>query len=510
MNTYMLLHIYEVASLQPGTLVTTRRTYSYYYFRSCTTSTPDSARSTLSAHLFRRRKRRGDSAGILPCVRSGAEIYVQVKAVKTVGLCLRGAPERVNLLCGGAIGYCFYYLFVRFETLKLVFLHGANNMPLFAFGSNSCGQLALGHVEDVSIPTRCLFDEDPDPTTQNAIIRIAAGGNHTLVFFGNGAVYAAGSNVDGRFGRQQQQGKGDEPLLRFRRIVLTTEDGKVYDTFKDVSATWEGSFLVARSEDDDVILVLGTGTKGELGLGSTKTQSLTPTTIPNFPPPRTQVVSIASAMGHTVAVLSNGEVYGWGGARKGQLGENAKAGKIGWSPVKIADVSFCATAVTCGREFTVVSGDKEKGEYVVLGSSDDKWAILSGRPGSISNDGACVLPAYTGISAGWHAVYVHHQRQEGGNASITTWGRNDRGQLPPVNLPRAKMLAVGSEHALALLDDGMVVAFGWGEHGNCGTEVDAQGNVKGRYNRIEMSEIGHEREVVGIGAGCATSWVITS
>lgn len=383
-------------------------------------------------------------------------------------------------------------------------------MPLFAFGSNSCGQLALGHVEDVSTSTRCLFYEDPDPTTQSDIIRIAAGGNHTLVLFGSGAVYAAGSNVDGRCGRQQQQGKEDEPLLRFRRVFLTAEDGKVYDTFKDVSATWEGSFLVVRSEDGDVTLVLGTGTKGELGLGSSKTQSLTPTRIPDFSPPGTRVVSITSGMGHTAAVLSNGEVYGWGGARKGQLGEGAKAGKIAWSPIKIADVPFYATAVTCGREFTVVSGDKEKGEYVVLGSSDDKWGILSERPGSISNDGARVLLAYTGISAGWHAVYVHHQRQRDSDPSITAWGRNDRGQLPPADLLSSKMLAVGSEHTLVLFDDGTVVAFGWGEHGNCGTEVDAQGNVKGRYNRIEMSEIGHGRDVVGIGAGCATSWVITS
>lgn len=383
-------------------------------------------------------------------------------------------------------------------------------MPLFAFGSNSCGQLALGHVEDVSIPTRCLFYEDPDPTTQNDIIRIAAGGNHTLVLFGNGAVYAAGCNVDGRCGRQQQQGKDDESILRFRRVVLTTEDGKVFDTFKDMSATWEGSFLVAWSGDDNVTLVLGTGAKGELGLGTARTQSPTPIPISNFPPPRTSVVSIASGMGHTATVLSNGEVYGWGGARKGQLGEGAKAGKIEWSPVKIADVPFYATAVTCGREFTVVSGDKEKGEYVVLGSSGDKWGVLSGQPGSIFNDGARVLPVYTGISAGWHAIYVHHQRQEEGHASITAWGRNDRGQLPPADLPSAKMLAVGSEHALALLDDGTVAVFGWGEHGNCGTEIDAQGNVKERYNRIDMSEIGHERVIVGIGAGCATSWVITS
>lgn len=390
-----------------------------------------------------------------------------------------------------------------------MYIYEATNMPLFSFGSNSCGQLALGHVEDVSIPTKCLFYEYPDPTIQNNIIRIAAGGNHTFVLFGNGAVYAAGCNVDGRCGRQQQ-GNEDERLLRFRRVILTTEDGKVYGTFKNVSATWEGSFLVARSGDEDVVIALGTGIKGELGLGTTKTQASTPTVIPDFPPPGTHVVSIASGMGHTAAVLSNGEVYGWGGARKGQLGEGAEAGKIAWSPVKIADVPFYAMTVTCGREFTVVSSDEEKGEYVVAGSSDDKWGILSGRPGSISSDGARVLPAFTGISAGWHAVYVHHRRQHDSDLSITAWGRNDRGQLPPADLPSAKILAVGSEHALALLDEGTVVAFGWGEHGNCGTEVDAQGNVKGRYNRIEMPEIGHEREVVGIGAGCATSWIITS
>lgn len=397
-------------------------------------------------------------------------------------------------------------------------------MPLFAFGSNSCGQLALGHTEDISIPTRCLFDEDTDLSTQcKDIIRIAAGGNHTLVLLGDGKVYAAGCNVDGRCGPHQQQGQEDELLLRFRRVVVTTDDGKVYDTFRNVSTTWEGSFLVAgpastgddEQNEDEVTLALGTGTKGELGLGTTTTQCFIPTIIPNFPPRGTRVVSIASGMGHTAAVLSNGEVYGWGGARKGQLGETAKAGKIAWSPHKITEVSFYATGVTCGREFTAVSGDKGKGEFVVLGSGDDKWGILSGQPGSsftpTSNDGdgARVLPVYTGIFAGWHAVYVHHQGQR--DLSITAWGRNDRGQLPPADLPSAKMLAVGSEHALALLDEGMVVAFGWGEHGNCGTEIDAQGNVKGRYNRIQMpDEIGPGTEIVGIGAGCATSWVITS
>jgi protein ATS1 len=70
-------------------------------------------------------------------------------------------------------------------------------------------------------------------------------------------------------------------------------------------------------------------------------------------------------------------------------------------------------------------------------------------------------------------------------------------------------LAVGSEHVLALVDGGKVVAFGWGEHGNCGPVADKRGDVKGRY--IEIPVPGEEgSEVVGVGAGCATSWVVMS
>lgn len=394
-------------------------------------------------------------------------------------------------------------------------------MPLFAFGSNGSGQLGLGHTEDVSIPTTCVFDETPPEKCK--IVRIAAGGNHTLVLFENGVIYAAGCNVDGRCGMSRSVVEGEDEVLRFKRVVVTAGDGdgdgherRTYDTFKNVSATWEGTFLVASSSsqseashdnDGDKVFALGSGSKGELGLGTTTTTT-TPTQIPHFPPRGTRIIFIASGMGHTAAVLSNGDVYGWGGARKGQLGEGAtKEQKVVWMPTRVEGVSFKATDVACGREFTVVCGDKGRGEFVVLGSAVDKWGVVSGQP---------VLPAYDSIFAGWHGVYVHHHphnHHKGDgfpSSSITAWGRNDRGQLPPADLPSVQRLAVGSEHALALLDEWTVAAFGWGEHGNCGSETDAQGNVKERYNKIQISSEGGEgRRIVGIGAGCATSWIIT-
>ncbi|PLB48019.1 putative alpha-tubulin suppressor protein Aats1 [Aspergillus steynii IBT 23096] len=383
-------------------------------------------------------------------------------------------------------------------------------MPLFSFGSNGSGQLGIGHVEDVSVPAPCLFDEQastrssstPDRSLpETGIQRIVAGGNHTLVLFANGAVYAAGCNEDGRCG----QSPSPDPLFSFRQVIVNdTSTGRSYDTFKGISATWEATFLVPSSggeedRDRDAVFVLGSGAKGELGLGPECARAPAATRIPDFPPPGTKIQGIASSMGHTVAVLSNGEVYGWGGARKGQLGGSAVASKIAWSPVKIDNVPFVATGdVACGREFTVVTGDQATGQFAVLGSSGDKWNILSGVPAPSALEG------YRGVYASWHGIYVHQK-----DSSIVCWGRNDRGQLPPVDLPVSREIAVGSEHALALLDDRSVVAFGWGEHGNCGPDTDAQGNVKGEYKRIPLPAEDNSA-VVGIGAGCATSWIITS
>lgn len=405
-------------------------------------------------------------------------------------------------------------------------------LTLFSLGSNSSGQLGIGHVEDVSLPTRCLFsssssspgEEKEDPSREGEIARIVAGGNHTLVLFASGAVYAAGCNVDRRCGpipapasaSASTSGQGGESesgpaseastsLLRFQKVAFSDPRGRRVERFKDVSATWDATFLVSSSSDGDdhdgeEVFVMGSGMRGELGLGDTCPRASVPVKIPDFPPRGTKVDSIASSVGHTVAVLSNGDVYGWGGSRKGQLGESAKERKIVWSPEKIEGIPFRATGAACGREFTIIAGNKERGEFLILGSSDSKWKVLADAPAP-----GTALGSYFHMAASWHSVYVHRS-----DRSVKAWGRNDRGQLPPPDLPKPKKIAVGSEHVLALLDDERtVVAFGWGEHGNCGPETDAQGNVKGRWNVIPL-DLGENSRVVGIGAGCATSWIIVS
>lgn len=397
-------------------------------------------------------------------------------------------------------------------------------MKLFAFGSNGSGQLALGHTEDVSSPVQCLFDEPP--VTDDAIVHIAAGGNHTLLLTQRGCVYAAGCNTDGRCGLDKSD---PENLLSFRRVVLTdAETGSRIDTFKCVSATWEGSILVAsmaKSDDMDVqrdkVFVMGSSPKGELGLQLQSTSTpgdsvVRPgSSIPAFPPQGTKVIALASGMGHTIAVLSNGDVYGWGGSRKGQLGETLKDQKTVWAPAKVERIPFTAQSAVCGREFSVVCGDRGKGEFVVLGDKANRWGVLDVPAlrdmGSNGNGGVL---EFSSVGASWHGIYIHATSQnstaEPDSAPLIAWGRNDRGQLPPGNLPPPVKLAVGSEHVLVLMRDGAVAAFGWGEHGNCGPDTDERGNVAGRYSLIPLDAVlaGDER-VIGLSAGCATSWIVT-
>lgn len=407
-------------------------------------------------------------------------------------------------------------------------------MNLFAFGSNGSGQLAIGHTEDVATPTECLFET---PLSDNdEIEQIAAGGNHTLLRTKNGHIYAAGCNTDGRCGpgrriptQHHSRNEPDENLLRFRKVTLPYPSGPI-DTFTHASATWEGSILVAPVpapagdklvRQEDVVFVMGSSPKGELGLAvpASPAVAVSPDAailIPDFPPRGTTITALASGMGHSVAVLSNGDVYGWGGSRKGQLGNNLKEQKIVWTPSHIGDIPFKASGAVCGREFTVLLGDRAQGEFVVLGDPANRWGVLD-IPDSVHALRSAPVKGFVDIGASWHGIYVHAASldTESGSSSaggrLIAWGRNDRGQLPPSDLSPEK-IAAGSEHVLALLPDGSAAAFGWGEHGNCGTDTDPRGNVAGTYNAILLPDPVRAagRRVVGLGAGCATSWLVAS
>jgi RHS repeat-associated protein len=157
-------------------------------------------------------------------------------------------------------------------------------------------------------------------------------------------------------------------------------------------------------------------THGELGQGDSSNGSLAPAQAVGL----TNVTSVAAADQHTMALKSDGTVWGWGLNNSGQVGDGTTT--MRYSPVQVTGLSG-ATAVAAGDAFSA----------------------------AVKSDG-----------------------------TVWAWGLNTSGQLGngtttsstiPVQvsaLTGVVAVAAGSNHALALKSDGTVWAWGTDGYGECG------------------------------------------
>ncbi|KAI4173133.1 MAG: hypothetical protein LQ346_008466 [Caloplaca aetnensis] len=349
---------------------------------------------------------------------------------------------------------------------------------LYAFGSNACGQLGIGHENDTSTPQPChVLDGWQWPAP---IDRIRGGGSHTLVLLESGDLFASGLLSDGRTGLKSSENS----VAKFHKVPVTALGGS---QVKLCAALWEASIVVTTNDE---VYAFGLGPKGELGAGE-GVHGISHR-LDRFWPREEHIVDLASGPSHAIVILSNGDVYGWGNGRKGQLGQPAE---IVWKPRKIVGLDFPVVRAVCGQEFSYLVSKNDEGYHVVLGS--DKWRVRLDAPAPILG--------WEHLSASWGSIFVTDSSGE-----LHAWGRNDHGQLGPGHYPGPlEYVAAGSEHALALTSYDNVVAWGWGEHGNCGPDLDAQGDVKGWSNGIKPDTFGKASKPMGLAAGCATSFVWT-
>lgn len=346
-------------------------------------------------------------------------------------------------------------------------------MVLHALGSNGSGQLGIGNHDDVSIPTLHLHSTEQ----KEKPIKIVAGGNHTLILYSSGKVYIIGSMGNSVTSELSPQAANEQRVLLAENVELC-------------AAAWQSSTVWT----SDALYSFGAGAKGELGKGVDITNADISEDTPiffSYPTGQTQdvfPVDLASGMQHTVAVMSDGSAWGWGNGRKGQLGEPSG---IVWQPRKIDGLNFKVVRAVCGREFTYLVGDSQQGQHAVIGNA--KWGVKANAP-------QCVA-GWIEIGASWASILVLLASGE-----IISWGRDDHGQLAPKGLPRIRTMANGSEHSLAVTTENTILAWGWGEHGNCGPEVDENGDVKHRWNMLPIPDM-PDGKTLGVGAGCATSWI---
>ncbi|CAO3632251.1 unnamed protein product [Mucor fragilis] len=339
---------------------------------------------------------------------------------------------------------------------------------LYAFGSNGSGQLGIGHVEDTNTPTQCLGLPTDDP-----IIKVSGGGNHSAVLTKQGHIYMAGLSQFGEDDMKRRLQNTDEEnrgYLRYQRRFDSTE-------WKDVVCGW--TFTIALSNTGR-LYGIGTSRWNELARSSTEDLVELGTGL-------TDIVSVACGWRHTVAVDVHGQVYGWGWGRHGQLGPSdtpPKDKKDIRSVRKIA-MPQPIVQIACGHLHTLLRG--QDGTVYAFGS--DKYSQL----GSTEE-----MSHYTAswIDAGWH-----HSAILDDTGVLHMFGRNDHGQMGcQTSLSCAfTRIACGSEHSLAMTKDTQqVLAWGWNEHGNCASDKDFT-------SKAVVVDLPAKACIIG--AGCATSWI---
>jgi protein ATS1 len=350
---------------------------------------------------------------------------------------------------------------------------------LYVFGSNGEGQLGIPAADIVNTPT---IVSDPPPL--EGFPKFCGGDNHTLVLTSEGEVFGVGDN------RKAQLVPGPGMVSRFDTFT------KIGGGFRFAAATCESSaFIIGHDTlEQSMVHTRGTGQWGELGFdnGNTDQAAADAEQPPILIALPGKVVDFAAGVWHYVAVLEDGSVYGWGKARLGQLGENL-SGKV-TMPTRITGLSFKPTKVVCGKDFTYLVGDPLTGEHTILGK--DKFNVISDMPKEVNG--------YKDIGATWHAIFVLFE-----DGKLIAWGRNTMWELVPSGLPPIDIIAVGSEHVLAVTKGGKLISWGWAKHGNCGDLLDMQEKVENDMVSGFWNDVVVPGKVEAIGAGFCTSFIVT-
>lgn len=274
-------------------------------------------------------------------------------------------------------------------------------------------------------------------------------------------------------------------------VAVSTTPTTSSTTYLGVSAG--GGHTVA-IKSDGTLLAWGLNRNGQIGDGTSVDKSV-PTQVGVGTPATGSVVSAGEF--HTLALSSCGTsgcaLWAWGSNDSGRLGDGTAVEKR--SPTKLTGTAW--TAVTAGGNHSLAIkkdgtsggtlwawGRNEKGQ---LGVNDLFTKTTPTQISSCTTTGTQAIACenkWTSVSAG--ALHTIALQQSG---QLFVWGSNLRGQLAGVtnspNFPvpfalvsgdlKFASISAGGDHALAILNDGSLWAWGangFGQVGN-GTLVDS-------------------------------------
>jgi alpha-tubulin suppressor-like RCC1 family protein len=242
----------------------------------------------------------------------------------------------------------------------------------------------------------------------------------------------------------------------------------------------------------------GNDADGELGIPSDNTGLAYASPAPVDLPPGTQVIQVATADGHALAVTSTGAVYAWGEGTSGDLGQGASTSEED-TPVEVSFPPGTEIASVAGGQ-AVSYAVTTDGEVYAWGN-DQSGQLGNGAVESSSavNGTPTIVPGLSGVVqvvAGGD-VYEAWAAALTSSGEVESWGSEESGilgngvegestQFDPTpttisGLSGVTQLAGGFADAFALTSSGAV--YGWGTD-NC----DELGNNVGDNCKGGMDE----------------------
>jgi alpha-tubulin suppressor-like RCC1 family protein len=304
------------------------------------------------------------------------------------------------------------------------------------------------------------------------VVSIWGGARGTIVLKSDGTVWTWGANFDGKLGI------GETNTVRALTPMEVHGPGNV-SFFNSVKAIMGGEIHNAALKTDGTVWAWGLNSLGQLGNGTTN-DAWTPvqtglTTIP----PLTNVTKLGGRPYFTLAVKSDGTIWGWGMNQFGQMGNGTLSRFSGVTvPGMVSDsapggVINNPLQVTCGYQFGAA-----------LATNGTVWTWGSGTHGELGNGttGSSYFPAQvpgltniTAISAGWFHILALKA-----DGTVWAWGNNTRGELGDgtafnrsnavqvLNVTNIAVVSGGDGHSSALATDGTVWKWGLNDVGELG------------------------------------------
>ncbi len=228
--------------------------------------------------------------------------------------------------------------------------------------------------------------------------------------------------------------------------------------------------------------------------------------VPNDTAPQSEgIVEVAGGLAHSLALDVNGDVWSWGLNDRGQLGDDSVIDRA--IPVRVVGLPRPAVAIAAGERHSLALLD----DGTVAGWGDNALRQVQPDLNLVPDRNFLITPeivlddvdpigGITAIAAG-----RHHSLGLQADGDVRGWGSNGRLALGSADRNATKhvedllvvdaiAIAAGDGFSLALADDGSV--WGWGA-----TDDDQLGTDIGNDDRNRPIDIGFTPEVDAIGVG---------